>query len=275
MGVLAGQVAIVTGGGRGIGRAMALALARAGAAVAVAARNESQLKEAVGAIEAEGGRGLAVTVDVTDNDDVSRMVETVQFILGDVDVLVNNAGALGPIGPVWEVDPIAWWHAVEVNVKGPMLCSQAVLPRMLERGRGRIINTSGDAALYAIPFASSYAVGKAAVTRLGENLAEELTDHGVAVFNLAPGFVRTTMTEDVANSTDDAEWLGGGFRRGLEEGSDHPPELAADLAVLLASGQADELSGCWIRITDDVDDLLRRRTDGDGNPDLRKLRLTR
>ena len=121
----------------------------------------------------------------------------------------------------------------------------------------------------------AYAVGKAAVTRLGENLAEELTDHDVKVFNLAPGFVRTTMTEDVANSTGDAEWLDGSFRKGLEAGSDNPPELAAELAVLLASGQADELSGCWIRVTDDVEDLRRRRTAGDGNPDLQKLRLTR
>ena len=120
---LSGQVALVTGGGRGIGRAMALALAKAGAAVAVAARTEEQLAETVALVEQASGRATAVTADVTDQQAVDRMASEVEQQLGPVDLLVNNAGAGDPGGPIWEVDPDRWWRVLDVNIRGPFLCS--------------------------------------------------------------------------------------------------------------------------------------------------------
>src|SRR5690242_8071123 len=120
--ILKSQVSLVTGGGRGLGRAIALRLAKAGARVAVSARSGDQIGETVQLIESAGGAGLAVTADVSDPAAVGRMIETVRKKLGPVDVLVNNAGTGGPFGPLWENDPVQWWDAFEVNVRGPFLC---------------------------------------------------------------------------------------------------------------------------------------------------------
>src|ERR1700741_212445 len=145
---LTGQVAIVTGRGRGIGRAIAQALAQQGAAVTVTARSGEQLAETVALITAAGGRAIAVTADVTDPHAVKRVVTETEQQLGPVDLLVNNAGSASALGPLWEVDPEDWWHDVTVNLRGTLLCTHAVLPGMLTRRRGRIINM---ASLSGIP----------------------------------------------------------------------------------------------------------------------------
>jgi NAD(P)-dependent dehydrogenase (short-subunit alcohol dehydrogenase family) len=129
-GNLTGHVAIVTGGGRGIGRAIAQALARAGAAVAVAARSEAQLADTVRLITQSGGRALPVVTDVVHPQAVARLVETTEQQFGPVDLLVNNAGVAGPIGPLWEVEPDTWWGGVEVHLRGTFLCTRAVLARL-------------------------------------------------------------------------------------------------------------------------------------------------
>jgi len=255
---LGGQVAIVTGGGRGIGRAIALALARAGAAVAVVARSPDQLAETVSLIEEARGRAISVPADVTDERAIQHMVNEVERRLGPVDLLVNNAGILGPIGPVWDVDTDEWWRCMDINLRGPFLCAKAVLPSMVARRRGRIITTgSGGHRAYG----SAYQTSKAAITRFCEILAAETEQHGVSVFAISPGFVRTAMTEGAAESPEDEEWLGGSFRRMLAEGRDDPPERAAELVLLLASGKADALSGCFIRVRYDLADMVARKED--------------
>src|SRR5579871_6629304 len=143
---LAGQVALVTGGSRGLGRAYALALADAGAFVAITARSEQGLAETVQQIEAQGARAVALLLDVIDADRVEQVVGQVQRQLGPIDLLVNNAGVMAPPGPDWEVDPGRWWHTFEVNVHGGFLCARAVLPGMITRRQGRIINVSSGAA---------------------------------------------------------------------------------------------------------------------------------
>jgi NAD(P)-dependent dehydrogenase (short-subunit alcohol dehydrogenase family) len=253
---LAGQVAIVTGGGRGIGRAMAQALAKAGAAVAVVARSADQLAETVALIEAAGGRALAVTADVTDQQAVEQMVSEVERQLGPVDLLVNNAAISGPCGPSWEVASDEWWRCMDINLRGPYLGTRAVLPGMTRRQRGRIITTSSGAGLGPWPYLSAYAVSKCAVIRLTENLAAETREHGVSLFVISPGFVRTAMTESGAESPEAEKWLGGFFRKAFAEGQDIPPERAAQLVVLLASGKADALSGCYISVSDDVAEMV-------------------
>ena len=137
---LEGQVALVTGGGRGIGRLIARELADAGMRVAVAARSAGQVEETAREID-----GLAVTADVSKQEDVEAMIATVERELGPIDLLVNNAG-VGPSRTLpWEEDPADWWHVFEINVLGAYLCSRAVLRGMVERGRGRIVNTGSGA----------------------------------------------------------------------------------------------------------------------------------
>lgn len=255
---LTGQVAIVTGGGRGIGRAIAQSLAKAGAAVGVVARTAEQLSETVALIEEAGGRSVAIPTDVTNMEAVNRMVEEVEARLGPVDLLVNNAGVLGPGGPLWEVDPDVWQRCLDVNLRGPYLCSRAVLPSMVRRGAGRIVMVASSVGLGPIMYGSAYGVSKCALIRLAETLAREAHEHGVSVFAISPGFVRTAMTEGAAQAPFDEIWLDGSFRKRLSEGHDVSPHHAGDLLVRLASGEADALSGCFLTISSDIDEMLAR-----------------
>jgi NAD(P)-dependent dehydrogenase (short-subunit alcohol dehydrogenase family) len=192
---LTGQVAIVTGGGRGIGRAMALALAKAGAAVAVVARTEEQLAETVALIKQAGGRAIAIATDVTDPQAVEQMASQVERQLGPVDLLVNNAGHPGEVGATWEVDPDAWWRCMDVNLRGPFLCARAIVPGMIARGGGRIVTTASHTGVGLWPGMSAYATSKAAAIRLCETLAAETKEHGIRVFAIHPGGVQTALTE--------------------------------------------------------------------------------
>jgi NAD(P)-dependent dehydrogenase (short-subunit alcohol dehydrogenase family) len=175
---LDGQVALVTGAGRGIGRAMALALSEAGAAVAVCARSEDEVGGLAREIADRGRRALAVRCDVTRRREVESMIAKVEAAAGPVDVLVSNAAQAGPIGPVAATDPDQWWRTLEVNLRGPLYCARAVLPGMLSRRRGRIVNVSSGAGFAAWPMLSAYVVSKAALFRLSENLAAETRGHG-------------------------------------------------------------------------------------------------
>jgi NAD(P)-dependent dehydrogenase (short-subunit alcohol dehydrogenase family) len=249
---LEGQVALVTGGGRGIGSGIARELAAAGMRVAVSARTPEQVEETAREIG-----GHAIVADVSRREDVERMVEETERELGPLDLLVANAGV--GLGGDWDTEPEEWWHTFEVNVLGVFLCCRAALPGMIERGRGRIVIT-GSGASY-LPGASStgYTASKAAVGRFGETLARQLEPHGIPVFVISPGLVRTEMTE--GNFPDDAPWT--------------PPELAPRLVRELASGRADRLSGRYIHAEhDDVDDLIARADEIVEN-DLNAIRLRR
>jgi 3-oxoacyl-[acyl-carrier protein] reductase len=252
---LEGQVALVTGGGRGIGANIARELAAAGAPVAVAARNRDQVE----AVAAEIG-GLPLELDVSDREAVERGVAETERELGPVDLLVANAGiGLYDDGGAWTVDPDAWWRVFEVNVLGVYLCCRAVIPGMLERGRGRIVITgSGSAYLPGSSGESAYAAAKAAVWRFGEVLANQLRPHGIPVFVISPGLVQTSMT---SHFSENAPWT--------------PPELAPRLVRALASGRADALAGRYIHAEhDDIDDLIERAEEIE-REDLNTIRLRR
>jgi NAD(P)-dependent dehydrogenase (short-subunit alcohol dehydrogenase family) len=229
------RVALVTGGGRGVGANVARALAEDGWSVVVAARSRAQVDSVADEI---GGRALEL--DVSSADSIERAVAEA----GDVELLVNNAGITGPDGHTWEVDPADWWRVLEVNVRGAYLCARAVIPGMIERGSGRIVNVASGAAY--LPMSSmdtAYAASKAALHRFGELLAGELQPHGVAVFSISPGLVRTAMTED--SFPDDAPWT--------------PPEAAPTLVRKLATGRYDALAGRYLHAEhDDLDDLMSR-----------------
>jgi 3-oxoacyl-[acyl-carrier protein] reductase len=252
---LEGQVALVTGGGRGIGRGIALELASAGMRVAVSARTAEQVEET-----ARTAGGLAVVGDVSKREDVERMVGETERELGPIDLLVANAGIAGWEDNAWEIEPERWWHVLEVNVLGVYLCCRAVIPGMLARGRGRIVNVASGAAYLPGSSSTAYAASKAAVHRFSETLANQLREHGIPVFPISPGLVRTAMTE--GEFPDDAPWT--------------PPELAPRLVHELATGRLDKLSGRYLHAEHDADlDGLARRADEIVANDLNAIRLIR
>lgn len=271
--ILNGQVAAVTGGGRGIGRATAQALAQAGAAVAVLARSVQELKETADLIHQDGGCAQVFVADVTDAAAVSRAFKEIERSMGAIDVLVNNAAVLKPFGPLWENDADEWWRGVEVNVRGPMLCAQAVLPQMIARRRGRIINVSSGAGAMGAPYYSSYIVSKTALIRMTECLALETAAHGLAIFAISPGTVRTAMSEYSLQSPEGQRWLPW-YRRVFKEHIDVPAERPARLVLELASGKADALSGRFLSVFDDLELLLRHSAELE-EQDLYTLRLSR
>jgi NAD(P)-dependent dehydrogenase (short-subunit alcohol dehydrogenase family) len=274
---LAGQVAMVTGGGRGLGQAYAIALANAGAAVAVSARTATEIQKVQRTIEQLGGRALAVTVDVTDKSAVAHLVATVEQQLGRVDLLVNCAGVLRAIGRVSEIDADEWWREVEINVRGPFLCSQAVLPGMIKRQHGRIINLASVGGLQAVDSFSAYGLGKTALIRLSESLALENRGHGIVVFAIHPGNVRTTMTESLHNSevvAQRAPRMQATWRQLFAEKQDTLMERSVAFVLQLATGRADSLSGRYIDVEEDLTELLRCASEID-NKDLYTLRLRR
>jgi NAD(P)-dependent dehydrogenase (short-subunit alcohol dehydrogenase family) len=246
-------VGLVTGGSRGIGRNIALGLTAAGMRVAVLARTAEQ----VGQTARESG-GLGVVADVSQRDEVEEAVERVERELGPIDLLVNNAGIGLLERSAWEVDPADWWHVFEVNLLGTFLCCWAVVPRMIVRGRGRIVNVGSAASYLAGQRATARGASKAALGRFGETLAEQLKAHGIPVFTMRPGLVRTQITE--AEFPEETPWTA--------------PELAPRLVCELASGRLDALTGRYIDVEDDVHDLAAR-ADEIVEGDLQAIRLRR
>jgi 3-oxoacyl-[acyl-carrier protein] reductase len=245
---LAGQTAFVTGGGRGIGESIARELAGAGMNIVVSGRTAEQVE----AVAAElGGRALAG--DVSKQGDVARWFAEA----GPIDLLVANAGT-GVRGVSWEIDPDEWWRVFEVNVLGVHLCCNAVLPGMLERGRGRIVIVGSGSSYLPGATETGYASSKAAVCRYGETLANALRDR-ISVFVISPGLVRTAMTE--GHVSDDAPWT--------------PPECAPQLVRALASGEFDALAGRYLHAEHDPPEALRGRTDEILEHDWNAIRLRR
>ena len=271
---LSGTTALVTGGARGIGRAIALALAREGAAVAIAARSADELDRTLDELRAVHDRAIAVQADITDRAAVDRMVAQTQALLGPIDFLVNNAGSAGVIGPVWETDPDDWWREVEVNLRGPLLCARAVLPGMIARRRGRIVNMASGVGLTPFPYTSAYACSKVALIRLTDSLQEATAPHGVMVFATSPGRVRTAMVEGMETSEAARRWI----PRVVPGHPDYAgmpwaePELIAKLCVRLARGEGDALAGRYIHVLYDFDEM-RARAEEIARDDLYQLRL--
>jgi NAD(P)-dependent dehydrogenase (short-subunit alcohol dehydrogenase family) len=243
--------ALITGGGRGIGAGIARALAGDGWDVVVGARSRTQVES----VASEVG-GEWIELDVADLASVERAVAKA----GEVELLVANAGISEghEARPSWDIDPSAWWHVYEVNVLGVHLCCRAVIPGMLERGRGRIVITGSGAAHLPGGDSTAYAPSKAAVCRYGEMLANELAGR-IPVFFFSPGLVQTEMT--AGRFSDDAPWT--------------PPELAPELVRQLATGRYDALAGRYLHAEhDDVDELLDR-IDEIRERDLNAIRLRR
>ncbi len=196
---LAGRTAVVTGAGRGIGRAVALGLAEAGAAVVVAARTGREIEAVAVELSEEGHRALAVRCDVTDPASVERLAEEASRLAedagGTVDILVNNAGAAHS-APVHKTELEDWNRMLAVNATGTFLCTRALLPGMMERGWGRIVNVASVAGLTGARYIAAYAASKHAVIGLTRCAAAETAARGVTVNAVCPGYVDTPMTTE-------------------------------------------------------------------------------
>ncbi|MEU4288068.1 glucose 1-dehydrogenase [Kribbella sp. NPDC026596] len=192
---LKGKRALITGGNRGLGRAFALALAEAGADVAITARDADRNATVVGEIEARGRRGFAVQADITDPDDVRRLVADVTGEFGGIDILVNNAG-IAIHRPSLDVPPEEWQQVLDLNLTALWNCSTAVARGMIDAGGGVIVNVgSMSAQIVNRPqWQASYNASKAAVHHLTRSLAAEWAPYGIRVNALAPGYVKTDMS---------------------------------------------------------------------------------
>lgn len=259
--VLAGEVAIVTGGGRGFGRALAQRLAREGAAVTVVSRTRPELDETVALTAKEGGRAFATTADVTDRTEVERAVAEAEKHFGPTTILINSAGLGGPYGPIGVMDPDQWWASQAVHVKGPLLFMSAVLNGMRERKHGHIVNIASRGGNEVTSYFSAYGCGKAAQIRLTQHVAVENKDHGVFAWAIEPGTTITAMAHETMSNPDVKKWLPRAidFLKEVERTVDAAAVFnkCGDMVVALCSGKYDALSGQFLDPSSDFDALLK------------------
>lgn len=224
---LGGQVALITGGGRGIGRAIAIAFAEAGAAICVTARTCSEIEGVADEIQNSGGKAIAVTCDVADRSSVESMMQQTIKEFGQLNILVNNAGGGMERTLVGEDDPDVWQNVIEINLLGTYFCTRAALPYLKADGSGKIINIGSGMGHQPRAKNSSYNVAKAGVWMLTRCLSMELWESGVAVNELIPGPVHTDLTADIfpknqAHPGISSEWV-------------KSPEDVVPLAMMLAT----------------------------------------
>lgn len=269
---LNGTVAVVTGAGRGIGREIALHQARGGVKVAALARTAREIDETASLINGQGGKAIAIPVDLVDRRGVEDALGRVAAELGAVDLLVNNHGSFRAFGPIWECNPEVWWQDVEINLRGTFHTCRVAAPAMLARGKGRIVNLVGGGTGNSFPHGSGYASSKAAIMRFTECLNDTTKGGGVLAFAVDPGLVRTSMTERQLFSEAGKTYLPN-VQELFENGVNIPPSRAAALIVDIAAGRFDPLAGRLLRGVDDRD-LLEREMEGIVARDARALRFS-
>jgi 3-oxoacyl-[acyl-carrier protein] reductase len=252
VGRLEGQVALITGAGRGIGEAVALEFARHGAQLFLNSRTETQIAAVAHKCRAMGARCEVVAADISHPDLAERLVELCRMRFGRIDVLVNAAAVMGSIGPLVDSRPQEWESTIRTNLIGSVNTCRGALKAMLRVKSGTIINFSGGGATSPLPNLSAYGVSKAAVVRFTETLAEEVRSSGVTVYAVAPGMVDTSIHDAVLEA---GERAGPQFKRSadLRRGAIHgnPPASAAKLAAFLAIDRPALLTGRLISAVHD------------------------
>ena len=255
---LSNQVAIVTGGGRGLGRAFARGLASTGAKVVLISRSEDELQTTVQLIESEGGTAIYYLADVTDESVLKTIVADVELRFSTIDILINNAAVLTPLGYDWEVNADEWWRTIEINLRGPFLCTQAVLPGMMRRKKGKIVNITSITAHTVHPYGTAYCASKAALSHMTHLLAVSAKEYGIGVFALSPGGP-SAMVEKLAASPVIPEPMRENSRKTLQDGGGL--QKSVEMLLFLLSGQADVITGRHISWWDNAAELLQRSED--------------
>jgi NAD(P)-dependent dehydrogenase (short-subunit alcohol dehydrogenase family) len=248
---LNGKTALITGAGRGIGKRLAIAFAKEGARVGLVSRTLAELHVTHMEIAHAGGSSFVAPADVADCAHVERAVEAVRREFGPIDILINAAGVQGPIGPTAEIDPRAWAQVIQINLVGTFHCCRAVLPEMIARRSGKIINISGGGASNSRPFFSGYAASKIGVVRFTETLADEVAEHNVQVNAIAPGATYTAMTDHVLQAGERAGETALEDARNTRLTRGVPPEKQIALALFLVSQRSNHVSGKLISVHDD------------------------
>ncbi len=264
---LAGRVALITGANQGLGQAIARAFVSTGASVMLCARDADKLakvKAELSGLCKMGQKVETMPADVSNREDVDRLVSAALAIFPQIHILVNNAGVYGPKGPIENVDWDEWVHAIEINLLGSVLVVKALIPHFRNHHYGKIIQLSGGGATAPLPFISAYAASKAGIVRFMETLAEEVGTEGIDVNSIAPGALNTRLLDEVLGAG--PEKVGRSFyERSLKQKAEGgvPFEKGAELAVFLASGASDGLTGKlisavwdpWESFPDHMDDL--------------------
>lgn len=232
---LQGKVAVVTGGGSGIGRAISVKLAKDGAAVSVWDLNKDSAEETVALIEQAGGQAIACVGDASAKDAIAQAAKATREAFGAITILVNNAGISG-FTPFLDIDEATIERMLSINVKGPFLCCQEMVPDMLAAGWGRIVNISSSSAQTGAPVMTHYSASKGAVIAFTKSLAIELASKGITVNNIPPGFIDTPMLR--ASPVDvDQQIANSPMKRA------GTPEDIANTCAFLASEEAAYISG--------------------------------
>lgn len=250
---------LVTGASRGIGRHIAVGLARTGRTLILVARSLDALDNVAEECEDRGADVCAIACQLENHDRLTHMLDIVKAD-GGADMVVNCAGIFGEEKLPWETDPDLWWRTQLVNVRAPYLIQHALVPGMLERGGGRILDLSSGAAIKDRDDSSGYYVSKTALMRLGGCLHEAGYARGLRVLEMAPGVVLTDMTRDMLMHEGRTEWT-------------DPSDVAA-LVAAFADAELDGLSGCQVRAGADSLDELRARSKKGIGADERRLRLS-
>ena len=245
--ILKDKVALITGSGRGLGRAIAVAMSTEGAEVTIFSRSLSELESVSSQIESRGGTSLTVAGDISNEDDVSRMVsETIRHYSG-IDILVNNAAVIGPARFLQDTGVARWEQTINTNLKGAFLAVRSVLPHMIARGGGKIINIASGLGQMPFPRFCAYSVSKAGLIQLTRSLSEELKEMNIQVNAIDPGLMDTTMQRDIRklDPSEIGEELYKSFLDFRISGSLKDPAEVAELAVFLASASADRINGVF------------------------------
>jgi 3-oxoacyl-[acyl-carrier protein] reductase len=241
------RVVIVTGGGRGIGRAISERLGQSDYHVALVARSRAHLEDTCRSVTELGGAASVHVCDVTNHEQVDQTLRDVEASVGPVEALVNNAGYAYAPTPLAASDPGEWWRVLEVNLRGPYHWTRAVLPGMVARQRGRIINMNSLQASQVEGASVAYGASKAALVRFTEAVAREYGADGIVAFDCSPGLVKTEMTagRPDLDALPPSAWT--------------PAGEAARLVAALLGGGYDALSGSFVRVSDDLDELIAAR----------------
>ncbi len=234
MAELTGKVALVTGAGRGIGRAIALALAGEGATVAVTGRNVPRLEQVVGEVETAGGEAAQWQMDVSDEAQVESSVNSILERWGQIDILVNNAAIIHESVPVWEASIADWDQEMAINLRGTFLCCHFVVPSMVARGQGTVINIGSSSGTIPEYMSGAYGATKWGVIGYTTSLAKSVRPHGVRVNGLNPGWVDTDMTSEDTPPGAGPEWT--------------QPEDIARAAVFMATRAPADMTGQFINL---------------------------